>query len=96
LPIPWSARPLERPTRLPARCPRGGKHAKSAGPPERRKRLGGPDQGLPLVTAFPADAESNLFEGRYPEFFQALAHFAYPGDVIRIREARSEWRAQPL
>ena len=45
------------------------------------------------MTAFPADAESNLFEGPYPEFFQALAHFAYPGDVRRIREARSEWRA---
>jgi hypothetical protein len=43
------------------------------------------------VTAFPADAESNLFEGPYPEFFQALAHFAYPGDFRRIREARSEW-----
>ncbi|HZZ21486.1 MAG TPA: hypothetical protein VFE60_02425 [Roseiarcus sp.] len=45
------------------------------------------------MTAFPADAESNLFEGPHPEFFQALAHFAYPGDVRRIREARSEWRA---
>jgi hypothetical protein len=46
------------------------------------------------VTAFPADAESNLFEGPYPEFFQALAHFAYPGDVRRIREAHSEWRTR--
>ena len=45
------------------------------------------------MTAFPADAESNLFEGPYPEFSQALAHFAYPGDVRRIRELRSEWRA---
>jgi hypothetical protein len=43
------------------------------------------------VTAFPADAESNLFEGPYPEFFQALAHCAYPGDVRRIREAHSGW-----
>jgi hypothetical protein len=43
------------------------------------------------VTAFPADAESNLFEGPYPEFFQALAHFAYPGDVRHIREAHSGW-----
>jgi hypothetical protein len=43
------------------------------------------------VTAFPADAESNLFKGPYPEFFQALAHFAYPGDVRRIREAHSGW-----
>ena len=46
------------------------------------------------MTAFPADAEFNLFEGPYPEFFQALAHFAYPGDVRRIREAHSEWRAR--
>jgi hypothetical protein len=46
------------------------------------------------VTAFPADAESNLFEGPYPEFFQALAHFAYPGEVRRIREAHSEWSAR--
>lgn len=43
------------------------------------------------MTAFPADAEFNLFEGPYPEFFQALAHFAYPGDVRRIREAHSGW-----
>ena len=43
------------------------------------------------MTAFPADAESNLFEGPYPEFFQALTHFVYLGDVRRIREARSEW-----
>ena len=43
------------------------------------------------MTAFPADAESNLFEGPYPEFFRALAHFAYPGDVRRIREAHSGW-----
>lgn len=43
------------------------------------------------MTAFPADAESNLFEGPYPEFFQALAHCAYPGDVRRIREAHSGW-----
>ena len=43
------------------------------------------------MTAFPADAEFNLFEGPYPEFFGALAHFAYPGDVRRIREAHSGW-----
>jgi hypothetical protein len=43
------------------------------------------------VTAFPADAESNLFESPYPEYFQALAHCAYPGDVRRIREAHSGW-----
>jgi hypothetical protein len=46
------------------------------------------------MTAFPADAKSNLFEDPYPEFFQALAHFAYPGDVRRIREAYSEWSAR--
>jgi hypothetical protein len=43
------------------------------------------------VTASQADAQPNPFEDPYPEFFQVLAHLAYPGDVRRIREAHSEW-----
>jgi hypothetical protein len=36
---------------------------------------------------------SDSFEDDYPQFLQALTHYAYPGDVRRFREAHSEWRA---
>jgi hypothetical protein len=35
---------------------------------------------------------SDPFEDDYPQFLQAVAYYAYPDDVRRIREAHSEWR----
>ena len=39
---------------------------------------------------------SNSFEDDYPQFLQALTHYAYPGDARRFREAHNEWRARPV